>query len=102
MENLGSMNPLSVHQPNRPRASGTISRYFSKIEARRHKHASQSDEYYRDVQTQMHAKWYSGEWNRLNPPKKVDFVQCWVLNIMDRPGASPASPNAEIHAFFIF
>ena len=45
----------------------------------------ESSEYYRDVQTQMQAKHYSEEYNRRNPPKKVDFIQCWVLELDDRP-----------------
>eukprot|EP00741_Cyanophora_paradoxa_P021576 tig00021365_g20827.t1 len=41
---------------------------------------------FRDVQSQMLAKYWAQEFNKRKPPKTVDFIQCWVLEFVDRPG----------------
>ena len=42
--------------------------------------------YYEDVKLQMDAKLWGEEYNRHNPPKKVDIFMMAVLEMIDRPG----------------
>ena len=42
--------------------------------------------YYEDVKLQMDAKLWGEEYNRHNPPKKVDIFMMTVLEMVDRPG----------------
>jgi len=42
--------------------------------------------YFQDVQLQMDAKLWGEEFNRHNPPKKVDIFMMAVLEMKDRPG----------------
>ncbi|XP_018013401.1 eukaryotic elongation factor 2 kinase isoform X2 [Hyalella azteca] len=42
--------------------------------------------YYDDVKLQMDAKLWGEEYNRHNPPKKVDIFQMAVLELLERPG----------------
>lgn len=42
--------------------------------------------YYDDVQMQMEAKMYADMYNATGPPKTVDFLAAYVLELMDRPG----------------
>ncbi|CAG5126427.1 unnamed protein product [Candidula unifasciata] len=42
--------------------------------------------YFEDVKLQMDAKIWGEEYNRHNPPKKVDIFQMYVLEFPDRPG----------------
>ncbi|XP_059168099.1 eukaryotic elongation factor 2 kinase-like [Physella acuta] len=44
------------------------------------------DVYFQDVKLQMDAKLWGEEYNRHNPPKKVDIFQMYVLEFPDRPG----------------
>ncbi|XP_055874771.1 eukaryotic elongation factor 2 kinase-like [Biomphalaria glabrata] len=44
------------------------------------------DVYFQDVRLQMDAKLWGEEYNRHNPPKKVDIFQMYVLEFPDRPG----------------
>lgn len=44
------------------------------------------DTYFQDVKLQMDAKLWGEEYNRHNPPKKVDIFQMYVLEFPDRPG----------------
>ncbi|KAL0237198.1 hypothetical protein PCE1_000595 [Barthelona sp. PCE] len=44
------------------------------------------DTYFRDVKTQMVAKALATEYNTRNPPKKVAFLDVYVLELIDRPG----------------
>ncbi|XP_077979955.1 eukaryotic elongation factor 2 kinase-like isoform X2 [Glandiceps talaboti] len=44
------------------------------------------DVYFEDVKLQMDAKIWGEEYNRHNPPKKVDIIQMSVLEFTDRPG----------------
>lgn len=34
----------------------------------------------------MDAKMYAEEYNKRNPPKKVDFLAAYVMQLMDRQG----------------
>eukprot|EP00914_Ancora_sagittata_P024081 GHVO01047919.1.p1 GENE.GHVO01047919.1~~GHVO01047919.1.p1 ORF type:complete len:716 (-),score=143.89 GHVO01047919.1:798-2945(-) len=43
--------------------------------------------YFEDVKLQMDAKLWGEEYNRHNPPKKVDIFQMYVLEFKDRPGS---------------
>ncbi|XP_013782450.1 eukaryotic elongation factor 2 kinase-like [Limulus polyphemus] len=42
--------------------------------------------YFEDVKLQMDAKLWSEEYNRHNPPKKVDIFQMCVIELYNRPG----------------
>ena len=42
--------------------------------------------YYEDVKLQMDAKLWGEEFNRHNPPKKVDIFMMSVLEMTERPG----------------
>ncbi|KAI0222547.1 Eukaryotic elongation factor 2 kinase [Lamellibrachia satsuma] len=44
------------------------------------------DVYFEDVKLQMDAKLWGEEYNRHNPPKKVDIFQMSVIEFHDRPG----------------
>jgi len=41
--------------------------------------------YYADVEMQMEAKMYAELYNATNPPKRVDFLDAYVLELKDRP-----------------
>jgi elongation factor 2 kinase len=45
------------------------------------------DIYFRDVEMQSVAKYYAKLFNEYNPPKKVDFVKAWLLQLDDREGS---------------
>ncbi|PVD37875.1 hypothetical protein C0Q70_00477 [Pomacea canaliculata] len=45
------------------------------------------DVYFEDVKLQMEAKLWGEEYNRHNPPKKVDIFQMYVLEFKNRPGS---------------
>lgn len=45
------------------------------------------DMYRRDCVMQEEAKLYSQAWNALHPPKPVDFLQSFLLELIDRPGS---------------
>lgn len=42
--------------------------------------------YMEDVKLQMYSKLWGEEFNRYNPPKKVDFCQMSMIEFLDRPG----------------
>jgi len=42
--------------------------------------------YFRDVEMQAIAAYYAKQFNEYNPPKKVDFVKAWLLQLDDREG----------------
>ncbi|PAA52730.1 hypothetical protein BOX15_Mlig004789g2 [Macrostomum lignano] len=43
--------------------------------------------YFEDARLQMNAKLWAQEYNRHNPPKKVDIMQMYVIEFKDREGA---------------
>ncbi|XP_065181615.1 eukaryotic elongation factor 2 kinase-like [Sycon ciliatum] len=43
------------------------------------------DTYFDDVQLQMDAKLWGNEFNKVNPPKKVDIIQTYIIEMVDRP-----------------
>lgn len=45
------------------------------------------DIYFRDVEMQSVAKYYAKLFNEYNPPKNVDFVKAWILQLDDREGS---------------
>ncbi|KAJ1489598.1 MHCK/EF2 kinase, partial [Baffinella frigidus] len=51
--------------------------------------------YYDDVQMQMEAKMYADLFNATGPPKKVDFLAAYVLELKDRAG----KPIAGVEKF---
>nr|XP_054762938.1 eukaryotic elongation factor 2 kinase-like [Lytechinus pictus] len=54
--------------------------------AKRYMETVDRDVYFQDVRLQMDAKIWGEEFNRHNPPKKVDIFQMAVIEFMDRPG----------------
>jgi hypothetical protein len=44
-----------------------------------------TDAYFVDVQMQMEAKLYAEQFNARRPPKRVDFLDAYVLELKDRP-----------------
>mmetsp|Transcript_9489 Transcript_9489/g.21726 ORF Transcript_9489/g.21726 Transcript_9489/m.21726 type:complete len:334 (-) Transcript_9489:41-1042(-) len=42
--------------------------------------------YFRDVQAQMVAKKWAAEYNKRSPPKLIDFIDCFVVELATRPG----------------
>ena len=48
---------------------------------------SQRDVVFDDVRMQMTAKDWGRRYNMKHPPKQVDFIQCFVLELPDRPGS---------------
>ncbi len=47
---------------------------------------TERDTYFQDVRLQMDAKLWGDEYNRHNPPKKVDIFMMSVIEMVDRPG----------------
>lgn len=43
--------------------------------------------YFTDVYTQTYSQKFSKAYNNCNPPKKVEIIPSWVLQLVDRPGA---------------
>ncbi|XP_078693061.1 eukaryotic elongation factor 2 kinase-like isoform X2 [Branchiostoma floridae x Branchiostoma belcheri] len=61
------------------RASNYVAkRYIEKVDR---------DVYFEDVKLQMDAKLWGEEFNRHDPPKKVDIMQVVILEFKDRPGS---------------
>eukprot|EP00026_Physarum_polycephalum_P005424 Phypoly_transcript_05458.p1 GENE.Phypoly_transcript_05458~~Phypoly_transcript_05458.p1 ORF type:complete len:527 (+),score=99.15 Phypoly_transcript_05458:312-1892(+) len=44
------------------------------------------DIYFIDVEIQMHSKEFARKFNQYNPPKNVDFVMAWLLELIEREG----------------
>lgn len=42
--------------------------------------------YFIDVEIQMHSKEFARKFNQYNPPKNVDFVMAWLLELIEREG----------------
>jgi elongation factor 2 kinase len=63
--------------------TGNDSRYVLKMSKDLHE---QTDAYFVDVQMQMEAKMYAELFNADRPPKTVDFLDAYVLELKDRPG----------------
>merc|ERR550519_2430336 len=53
--------------------------------AKRYMDPTDRDIHFQDVKLQMDAKLWAEEYNRHNPPKKVDIFSMGVLELMDRP-----------------
>jgi len=43
--------------------------------------------YFEDVKLQMDAKLWGEEYNRHNPPKKIDIFQMYVIELIHEPGS---------------
>ncbi|XP_023331377.1 eukaryotic elongation factor 2 kinase isoform X3 [Eurytemora carolleeae] len=54
--------------------------------AKRYMYDDVRENYFQDVQLQMDAKLWGEEFNRHNPPKKVDIFMMAVIELPDRPG----------------
>lgn len=55
--------------------------------AKRYMDVVEREVYFEDVQLQMDAKLWGEEYNRHNPPKKVDIMQVAIIEFVDREGA---------------
>lgn len=40
--------------------------------------------YFTDIEIQMYSKMFAEWFNKYNPPKKVDFVQAYLLELIER------------------
>ncbi|EKX49905.1 hypothetical protein GUITHDRAFT_67435, partial [Guillardia theta CCMP2712] len=45
-----------------------------------------SQQFFEDVQMQMEARMWAQRFNEKSPPKSVDFIAAYVLELVDRPG----------------
>ena len=45
------------------------------------------ESYFQDVITQHYARAYAIRYNSYSPPKKIDILLCWLLELKQRPGA---------------
>ena len=77
---LGSL----FHEPKTPtkKGSGTTT-YVAKLSIDPYE---DRETYFCDVETQMYAKEWAERFNLYRPPKRVDFIACSVLELIDRPG----------------
>ncbi len=51
--------------------------------------------YFNDVRTQIESKQFADEYNKYNPPKKITFLYCSVIQLIDR---KPTQNDFEIYA----
>eukprot|EP00899_Mesostigma_viride_P019617 jgi/Mesvir1/27657/Mv07381-RA.2 len=54
--------------------------------AKRYTQPVDDNVYYEDVKLQMQSKVYGELYNRTEPPKKVDFLQAYLVEMVNRPG----------------
>ena len=54
--------------------------------------------YFDDVRMQMVARTYGDEYNSLGPPKRVEFIMAYVLQLIDRPGRPHCAVERYISA----
>ena len=55
--------------------------------AKRYKEAISNDVYFHDVKMQMEAKMWALNYNGRGPARKVDMIQCFLLEFPNRAGA---------------
>jgi len=46
----------------------------------------EKEAYLQDVKMQILCKHYAAKYNTYNPPKHIDFIKAWLLELLDRPG----------------
>lgn len=46
--------------------------------------------YFRDTELQAHCAHYAQMYNSYNPPKRVEFIKAWVLELTERYAFLPA------------
>jgi len=59
--------------------------------------AEDRDLYFVDVEMQMYSKEFANMFNTYNPPKKVDFVKAWLLELTEREGRPLCGVEKFIH-----
>jgi len=42
--------------------------------------------YFQDVEMQMYAREWAEKFNSHQPPKRIEFIQAWLIELIDRPG----------------
>lgn len=62
-------------------------KHASNYVAKRYLEPAERSTYFEDVRLQMDAKLWAEEFNRHNPPKKVDIFQVSVIEFLERPGS---------------
>lgn len=68
------------HNPDwKKHASNYVAKRYIKEEPR--------ETYFEDTKLQMEAKLCGEEYNKMNPPKKVDFIQTYVIEMINREGS---------------
>lgn len=40
--------------------------------------------YFRDIELQAHCAYYAQLYNSYNPPKRVEFIHAWILELIER------------------
>ena len=76
-----------TQQPNTSDAYRHDWRHASRYVAKRYKTAAGTTATYcRDCVMQMESKLWGDAFNRAHPPKQVDFLACFLLQLPDRPG----------------
>ncbi|XP_063685588.1 eukaryotic elongation factor 2 kinase-like isoform X2 [Bolinopsis microptera] len=58
---------------------------FANVVAKKYFKESDRQAYFDDIQLQMDAKFWSEEYNKANPPKKIDIMQMMIVELVDRP-----------------
>lgn len=80
------LSDLSLAKKNlKDKATDKCTTYVAKISMDPRDNANR-DVYFRDVEMQAIAAFYAKQFNEYNPPKKVDFVKAWLLQLDDREG----------------
>ena len=84
---------LRKHHPNSP--SPPASSSSDVVDCTAHTYVAkmsidpyeERESYFQDVITQHYARAYAIRYNSYAPPKKIDIVLCWLLELKQRPGA---------------
>ena len=85
---------LRRQQPDSPLPSSSSSSSSDLIECTHHTYVAkmsidpyeERESYFQDVITQHYARAYAIRYNSYGPPKKIDILLCWLLELKQRPG----------------
>jgi elongation factor 2 kinase len=58
------------------------------------------ESYFEDVKMQMLCKQYANKYNQYNPPKTIDFIKAWLLELSSRPDKPLAGVERFIHGAY--
>lgn len=83
-----SFEPTTVYQSQIPELSSTVrassASYVAKIAIDPNE---DRETYFKDAEMQMYAKQWADRYNKYDPPKRVDFILAYVLELIDREGS---------------